>query len=238
MPEQQEGHLTMRFLHCSILLMTLSLLLPGSPAAAPLPPEARDAAKAGLPSLLRAIANGDVAGYGFRDPGELPGVELGDPLVVALLKPGDVLAPRAGASLAQTLQVEQEWLFPVASRGRWCVLLTVAFFQGRWQAVDLGGSALAADLQAACREFPAARRADLMLVRSLQSGAVFLTDPAATDELLLPLPGTAHLLALPPRAGSSGAKALSLAEAANLLAPFVRRNLQMDAAGPLPGGER
>ena len=222
-----------------LLALPLALPLPafGTAAAATPPPEVLAAAETGLAPLLSAVSERDLPLFGFDDPADLASVALGDPLPVGLLEPDVVLGPAAAVALSEAISPLPRWLFPVQSHGRWRVLLTVAHFQGRWQAVDLGGAALATQLQRIHEGLAAAHRPEAFVVRSLQAGCVFLADPLAGNGRLLPLPGTARVLGLSVRP-TDRPHELGLADAVRRLAPLVRHNLAMHGSSPERGGER
>jgi hypothetical protein len=98
------------------------------------------AARQDLPKWLNSI-RADYLTYGFKDEGELNIATLGNPNEVYLLDPLTARSYQPGQRIGSLIRAKQQWEFPVLVRGESRGILTVAYFEGRWQAVEFGGLA-------------------------------------------------------------------------------------------------
>jgi hypothetical protein len=97
-----------------------------------------EAARADLPMWMDSIRT-DYQVYGFNSEEELQAVELGQPLQVHILsaqalenyQPGNTIEDLVDKNLLR-------WVFPLVVGGESRGILTVAFFEGRWQAIEIG----------------------------------------------------------------------------------------------------
>lgn len=107
--------------------------------AEPAPAAVRAAGEAGLPWFLNSLGD-DWARFGFQSKEELGVAELGEPHAVYTFS-------SLSHSEASDVATPRNWLFPVVANGAFRCMLTVAFHEGRWQAVVLGDAGFAQWLQ-------------------------------------------------------------------------------------------
>jgi len=211
--------------YCLMLILVLvwGSLVPSYGDAAP-PAEVIRAAQSGLPSLLEAIPMNSLTHFGFDTPARLDHCKLGTGLPVHIVQPETVLAD------GQTQEINfldtDIWIFPVCSEDTYTVLLTVAFHNGYWQAVDLGAAPLAADLEAA---LSVVAHPNPGLVRIPQAGAVFLQPDIATYDLLVPIGGTDILLGLRETSDPPEYNSVATGDALTQLRSLVADNLSATA---------
>jgi len=102
------------------------------------------AAKQGLNNFLSLIPAGDEKLYGFEKREDFLRAEVGEPLKMYSLNPGFLNDP--DADLKKFIFPLNEWRVPVLIDGKMVSLLTVIKENDSYKCVDIGGSALATEL--------------------------------------------------------------------------------------------
>jgi len=164
----------------------------GSTAVADVPDReaAIEAAEKGLPVFLGALSDLDPTRYGFKDKAELDAVVLGEPLEAYVLTPQALEEFSFKQSLAEQLEQMRRWEFPLLVEDEARTILVVTFFQGRWQAVELGGAAFAKNWQTSTAKLAEQREGKqrlLKLVKVPPIGGNFMLVETEGEELLTPL---------------------------------------------------
>jgi len=165
----------------------------GSTAVADVPDReaAIEAARQGLPVFLQAVSDLDPTRYGFKDKAELDAVVLGEPLEAYVLTPQALENFNSKQSLAEQLKQMQRWEFPLLVEGDARAILVVAFFQGRWQAVEFGNAPLAKNWQTCIAglagQQEGGKQYSLKLVKVPPIGGNFMLVETEGEELLTPL---------------------------------------------------
>jgi hypothetical protein len=191
-----------RIIVIAVVLMALAIAAgiaggnhaPGTACAQP-PDETKvlEAAGRDLPSFLEAISRMGYQNYGFKNESELEAVQLGQPVEVYVLTAKALEAYKPGQRVAPLLVPGCHWEVPLLTRARSRIMLTVAFFQGKWQAVEAGGIQLAERWQAFTTDLasPVAggKQADrrIGLVRVYEIGSNFAFIESDEEETLVPL---------------------------------------------------
>ena len=129
------------------LVSLIISLFPGVAGAQDQGPAIWRAAEAGLKPFLDLIPPGQEKEYGFENRADFAWTQLGRPYELRTIQSQDLLNPNALLPGVPIVSLNQ-WRFPVICRGRICALLTVARMKDDWEAVDLGASGLASELDA------------------------------------------------------------------------------------------
>jgi len=137
---------------CFVALFAFSLV---TTAYADTPPtEVKIAAEKGLPDLLSIMPREEVGHYGFKSVDELEIATLGEPYRVHTITPQSLKSYEEGARLSSLIAETNLWFFPIVVNGEARTILTVDFFEGRWQAVGIGSTPLAGRLQSLSTQLP------------------------------------------------------------------------------------
>jgi len=184
-----------------LLALTIALGIVGGNhvrrAASAQPPDETEvlkAAKRDLPNFLEVISHMGYQNYGFKDASELEAVQLGEPVEVYVLTANALEAYKPGQRVAPLLVPVRQWEVPLLANNESRIMLTVAFFKGKWQAVEAGGTQLAERWQAfttdlaatpVAGEKEAGRR--VRLVRVYEIGGNFAFIESEGEETLIPL---------------------------------------------------
>ena len=164
--------------------------------------EILEAAERDLPNFLEVISHMGYQNYGFKDESELEAVQLGEPVEVYILTAEALKTYKPGQRVAPLLVPARQWEMPLLADNESRIMLTVAFFKGKWQAVEAGGIQLAERWQTftaglaatpVTGEKEAGRR--IRLVRVYEIGGYFALTESDGEETLTPL--TAYGGALP-----------------------------------------
>ena len=198
-----------RIIAVALLALTMALGIVGGDYARRIasaePPdetEVLEAAERDLPNFLEVISHMGYQNYGFKDESELEAVQFGEPVEVYVLTAEALEAYEPGQRVAPLLAPACQWEVPLLADNESRIMLTVAFFKGKWQAVEAGGIQLAerwqsfaTDLAATpvTGEKEAGRR--IRLVRVYEIGGYFAFTESDGEETLIPL--IAHGGALP-----------------------------------------
>ncbi len=172
------------FLTGAVLLL---LFLPGaSPADTP-PPEAAAAAEAGLVRFLSEIPPEELVNFGFGEGETISGATIGNPWLLYTIRPNALLAASGGTDVGELITPTGLWFFPVILDGSARCILTVDVMDGKWEAVALGRSGLAGELEKISRQWPKAKGYSPKLVAVYQATAYFFTVPERDSRNLTPL---------------------------------------------------
>jgi hypothetical protein len=161
-----------------------------------IPPEVRDAGRAGLPGMLQAIPERDLAFYGFADPQEFSRTTLGEPFRLYTLDPEEIIDFAEGHLGSMEERPTDHWLFPVICDGRPRTVLTVAFLDGNWQAIEIGGPNPAPEMRELALQWPAAQGYRLRYIQVFAGGTQFVQVANGESSDLVPLESTARALGL------------------------------------------
>lgn len=104
-----------------------------------------EAGEQGLSTFLKAISSDTYVDYGFKDESELETATLGEPLEAFLVASQSLESYKPGQRFSSLLMPARQWMFPVLANEQARTILRVAFFQDRWQAVEIGGAPEFAD---------------------------------------------------------------------------------------------
>jgi hypothetical protein len=208
-----------------VLSAAFALGLAASALSMPLPETSAEvavAARAGLPAMLAAIPERDLAAYGFGTTVDRSAVGLGGPVEVLTLTPAEISRSAAAGDLPRTTSTSS-WLIPVIAGGRTRCLLTVARMDGRLKAVAIGSAGLAAQLDALLAAYPAREGWQSAFVRVFQARAdlLFVSRQGTTRVALL----QSAALALASTSTLETRLTLTPQEVVERLKPVVEREL-------------
>ena len=132
------------------------------------PDEVKRAAEEGLPELLSVMPREELEHFGFKSVDELKIAALGEPYQVHTITPQDLKSYEKGTKLSSLISETNLWYFPIMVDGEARTILTVDFFEGRWQAVGIGDTPLARKLQSLSTQLP-------ILLRDKEVNGVYST---------------------------------------------------------------
>lgn len=175
----------MKRISAAVLLTAAFFLVmpPPAPSGEPSP----EVARAGLAGFLDEIPGPELELLGLDPNADPAGIELGDPWRLYTIPPDRLLTASADRALGELIVPAGPWYFPVIQDGSWRAILTLAEVDGRWEAVALGKSPLAGELEKISRQWPAREGFTPRLVLVYQAGAYFFTIPEKGGDNLTPL---------------------------------------------------
>ncbi len=177
----------MKKLSFSIGAVLLLLFLPVfSPAETP-PPEAVAAAESGLARYLSEIPPGELVNLGFPPGADLSASRVGEPWLLYTITPDTLLAAAEDTDVGDLVTPTGLWFFPVILDGSSRCIITVDVMDGEWQAVALGRSGLAGELEKISRQWPKSGGYVPKLVAVYQAASYFFTVPELDSSNLTPL---------------------------------------------------
>jgi hypothetical protein len=213
-----------------LALVSLCLLVsPKTAISGETPPaEVVQAAADGLQPFLKAIPSGDLRHYGFVSQAEFAQATLGEPFRVYTIAPDEILNYNPGMELASLVTPTNLWYFPVFCFGEARTILTVDLMNGEWQAVAIGNSGLARQLERLRSQWPQSDGYEHKFVRVFQAQSDFLIVSEEGTVKISPLDSAALALGMEKlREGIYGLH--DPADIIPRLAPIVEENLRMQA---------
>ena len=219
---------------CFVVLLAFGVV---TTAYADTPPgEVKQAAEEGLPQFLSIMPREEVEHYGLKSVDELEIAALGEPYQVHTIMPQSLKSYEKGTRLSSLITETNLWYFPIVVNSEARVILTVDFFEGRWQAVDLGGAPLAERLQSLSTQLPDLLKDkgvsggfSMKFVRIFRSGYLdFMIVDSDKGEFVIPL------LANPDWLGVENNKLYAPEEIMPKVAESVQRAIQSE--GEIGGG--
>ena len=205
------------------LLILPGFAWPGETA----PPEVVQAADAGLGSFLQAIPAGEFEYYGFAAGEDLAPATLGEPFHVYTIAPDKILSYTAQTDFSSLVSPTDLWFFPVFLAGEVRTMLTVDRMDGTWQAVAIGSSGLAKQLQKVKDKWPESKGYEHKFVRIYQARSDFVVLSKAGTAQLAPLLSAGVALGLE-KIKEEVFELYPPAEIMPKLIPVVRQNLQSE----------
>ncbi len=181
-----------------------------------------EAARRDLPTFRRVLANLGHQQYGLRSRAELDALRPGKGVEVYILTEEALDAHNPDQALAAQVIPSCQWQVPLQANGQSKLMLTVAFFQERWQAVEIGDAQLAGRWHGFQQGQGRVNRPS-KLVRVPPLGANFALVEGADGETMVPL--SAYGGALP------GAENLKPYKPSQLI-PIVRKAVKQAQAPP------
>ena len=167
-----------------ICLFMITLTIPGNSSAETAPPEVLAAAEGGLLPFLEQLPSSEWKHFGFAPGDKISEALLGAPFKVYTITPDALAAYQAGDSVGSLLSPTGMWYFPVILTGDTRCVLTVAKMDGSWQAVGIGKTPLAAQLQRLKKQWPKSGGYEPILIEVFQVPAFFFTVPQAGEDNL------------------------------------------------------
>ncbi len=161
-------------------------------------PEVFQAAAKGLPYFVGKIPDGQARNYGFDDKAAAESFSLGSPYRLYVISPKALAAYKTNEPIESTMTSGSIWYFPVKYNDNVCAILVVDWMKDHWEAVSLGYSGLARELDRMERAWPARDGYCPRLVVLLQASQYFFHIPLnGLDNLtaLSPVPSSVKLSA-------------------------------------------
>jgi len=149
---------------------------------------ARAAAEQGLADYIQrkeahgADAATSASPLAVADARELSTLHIGYGFEVHTLTPEDLLGRRA--ELARVVRPTGVWRFVAQAGARPVGLVTVAWHEGRWQAVSFGGGGLAQEVEAVMAAYADAGRTNVRFIRVFQAQSDLLEVTSTADGIV------------------------------------------------------
>jgi len=174
---------------CLILFlgMSLSIYLSGGAFAETAPPEAIAAAEAGLLPFLELITPEDMSHFGLSPGDNISEAVLGTPFQLYTITPTKLLDAGDDTPVSSLISPTGSWLFPIVLDGKSRAILTVEQMEGEWQAVTMGKSGLAGEMEKLNYQWPKAKGYEPKLIAIYQAASYFFTIPDQESENFTPL---------------------------------------------------
>lgn len=168
------------------VLFFLTFFFAGPVFCEPPPTEVLQAARDGLPALLKSIPTGDEESFGFAAGEDRTAAAPGSPFRMHAILPERAAVWHAGQPVESMLLETSMWYFPVLLGGRARCMVIVDFIEKekRWQAVSLGYSELARELSSLWKRRPTEGEMPPRIVRVFQTGEYFFTIPGRKEQNL------------------------------------------------------
>lgn len=177
------------FINCLILFfgVALSGYLPVGASAETAPPEAIAAAEAGLLTFLELITPEDMNNFGLSPDDNISEAVLGTPFQLYTITPTKLLNAGDNTPVSSLISPTGSWLFPIVLQGKSRAILTVERMEGKWQAVTMGRSGLAGEMEKLNGQWPKTKGYEPKLVGIYQAASYFFTIPEKDSENFTPL---------------------------------------------------
>ena len=214
-----------------IICMLTVFLIFAAPALAreTAPQEVLQSAKDGLSSFLKAIPFSDLRHYGFSAGEDLSRATLGTAFRVYTITPDKIMDFESNMKLSSLVFPTELWFFPVLYNGEFRTILTVDKMNGQWQAVAIGSSGLATQLEDVAAEWPESEGYEYKFIRIYQARSDFVILSQKEMIRLFPLESARIALKLT-ETGKKGSKLYKTADIIPKLIPIVSQNIQSDGA--------
>jgi len=151
------------------------------------------AARLGLPVFLKELPEDQRPHFGMFKPEDIFKAEPGLPFPVYTLDPKDLRTLSAPSILGSILKETGDWYVPILVDREWRLLLTVSKMEGKWQAVGISESELAAEIGMFQSRWPGLaeaaavpRESGMKFLRVFQASADFMYVLAPGREFLWP----------------------------------------------------
>ena len=174
---------------CLILFLgvSLSVYLSGGAFAETAPPEAIAAAEAGLLPFLELITPEDMSHFGLSPGDNISEAVLGTPFQLYTITPTKLLDAGDDTPVSSLISPTGSWLFPIVLDGKSRAILTVEEMDGKWQAVTMGKSGLAGEMEKLNGQWPKAKGYEPKLIAIYQAASYFFTIPEKDSKNFTPL---------------------------------------------------
>lgn len=159
------------------------------------PPGAKDVAQKRLMPFLNAIPDQYLRNYNFKSRQETALAGLGEPHQLYTIHPDKIINYDGKASIVDMVSPTGEWYFPVVLKKEIRTTFMVAFINGKWEAVDLGGN-LAGSWAAVMKEWPGSKGYRHLFVRVFQAASDFAVLSKSGKITIMPLESAAHSLGM------------------------------------------
>jgi len=164
-----------------IFAALLAGYLSGATFADTPPAEAIAAAEAGLQPFLELITPEDMNNFGLSPGDNISEASLGTPFQLYTITPTKLLDAGDDTPVNSLITPTGNWFFPVVLEGRYRSILTVTEMDGEWEAVGIGKTPLAEQLQEVGKQWPKSRGYDPVLIIIFQANSYFFTVPQVDD---------------------------------------------------------
>ena len=169
------------------LILFLGAALSGAAFAETAPPEAIAAAEAGLLPFLELITPEDMSHFGLSPGDNISEAVLGTPFQLYTITPTKLLDAGDDTPVSSLISPTGSWLFPIVLDGKSRAILTVEEMDGKWQAVTMGKSGLAGEMEKLNGQWPKAKGYEPKLIAIYQAASYFFTIPEKDSKNFTPL---------------------------------------------------
>ena len=169
------------------LIIFLGVALSGAAFAETTPPEAIAAAEAGLQPFLELITPEDMNNFGLLPSANISEAVLGNPFQLYTITPAKLLDAGDDTPVSSLISPTGSWLFPIVLDGKSRAILTIEEMDGKWQAVTMGKSGLAGEMEKLNGQWPKAKGYEPKLIAIYQAASYFFTIPEKDSKNFTPL---------------------------------------------------
>ena len=176
-------------IYCLIFFLGVALsgYLSAGAFAETAPPEAIAAAEAGLLPFLELITPEDMSHFGLSPGDKISEAVLGAPFQLYTITPTKLLDAKDDTPVSSLISPTGSWLFPIVLDGKSRAILSVEQMDGEWQAVTMGRSGLAGEMEKLNGQWPKAKGYEPKLIAIYQAASYFFTIPEQDSENFTPL---------------------------------------------------
>ncbi len=179
-----------QFLIIGLVLLS-GIALTGYPCAGAFaetaPPEAIAAAQAGLLPFLQPITPEDMSNFGLAPGDNVSDAILGDPFQLYTITPAKLLDANDDTPVDSLLSPTGRWFFPIVLAGESRAILAVEKMDEEWQAVTMGMTGLAIEMEKINRQWPKSKGFEPKLIAIYQAACYFFTVPEMGNKNFTPL---------------------------------------------------
>ncbi len=184
MKKIQQFLLSLVCIFCLIISIPLSTAYPADETP---PSEAVTAAESGLVQFLKELPDSERGNFGFLPEDRLSDARVGTPFQLYTITPEKLLNAPADTSVDTLISPTGRWFFPVILEGTPRAILTVERMDGNWEAVTLGMTPLAGEMEKIKRQWPKSEGYTPKLVAIYQAASYFFTVPEKDNRNFTPL---------------------------------------------------
>ena len=170
-----------------ICFFMIVLAVPGNSFAETAPAEVLAAAEVGLLPFLESLPSSEWEHFGFAPGDKISDAVLGAPFQLYTITPTKLLNAEDDTPVNSLISPTGRWFFPIILESKSRAILTVERMEGEWQAVTLGMTGLAVEMEKLNRQWPKAKGYEPKLITIYQAASYFFTIPEQGSDNFTPL---------------------------------------------------
>ena len=154
------------------------------------------AAKEGLGDFLNNIPLNDINRFGFANQEEIKEATLKGPYRIYTIKEEEILSFKESSDLLAVIEYSDLWYFPIIVGKDWRNMLHLKKVDRKWEAIDMGGTKLAADFQELQRTWKENEGYRFAILINYKHNLVFILINKELDYKLFPATSTRRFFPL------------------------------------------